>query len=125
MAISPDTKALDPQETEISLSVAMWGEILAKVWNERTKFSGVKGAGEKERAKRQLSSFSLSLDISLLLDGMCSVLCLASSAQRAKCKVGGARDHRASPSLLDHVQIWVNAPACQGNVLVKFFNTGI
>lgn len=90
----------------------MWGEISAKIRSGRTKFSRVKGAGDKERAKGQPSSFSLFLDISLLLDGMWSVLCLASSAQRAKCKVRGARDHQASPSLLDQVQILVNAPAC-------------
>lgn len=106
MTISSGIKALDPQETEISLPVATRGEISAKIWNGTTKFSGIKGIRDKERAKGQLSSFSLFLDLSLLLDGIWSVLCLASSAQRAKCRVRGVRDHPASPSLLTEFRAW-------------------
>lgn len=97
MTISPSTKALDPQETEISLPVAMWGEVSDKVWNGRTEFSRVKGAGDKERAKGQISSFSPFLDLSWSLGVMWSVLCLASAAQRARCKGRGPSSLPFSP----------------------------
>lgn len=105
----------------------MWGEIPARDmgWRDRIPQGKVVEGHHLSRRGRQGEVWRatfLFLLPSSPPDRRGSVLCMATSAQLAECKVrGAARGHWTSPSLLNWVRVLVSSSACQQNVLVKFF----